>query len=105
MLENLSAVAECRINKGFGIIDFLAEMEEIKPDIFLVNEDGSTPEKTRICAEKGIEYKYMAKYLKGKLTYDELMEQLRISTWQYAKRQRTWNKKYMSFAKLVEVKE
>ena len=56
-----------------------------------------------IIAEKGIEYKYMAKYLKGKITYDELIEQLRITTWQYAKRQRTWNKKYTLFAKLVDV--
>lgn len=56
-------------------------------------------------ADKGIEYKWMAKYLEGKLTYDELVEKLRIATWQYAKRQRTWNKKYMQFAKLIEVKE
>lgn len=56
-------------------------------------------------AEKGIEYKWMAQYLQKKITYDELVEHLRIATWQYAKRQRTWNKKYMSFAKLVEVKD
>ena len=56
MLENLSAVHECRINKGFGIIDFLQELEEIKPDVFLVNEDGATPDKAKICAERGIEY-------------------------------------------------
>ncbi|MFP5041162.1 adenylyltransferase/cytidyltransferase family protein [Parasediminibacterium sp. JCM 36343] len=67
MLENLSAVAECKINKGFGIIDFLGEMEEIKPDIFLVNEDGSTPEKARICAERGIEYKIFPRVPHGDL--------------------------------------
>lgn len=54
-------------------------------------------------ASKGIEYKWMAKYLEQKITYGELVEHLRIATWQYAKRQRTWNKKYESFAKLVEV--
>ncbi len=56
-----------------------------------------------VIASKGIEYKHIAKYLEGIYTYDELVEHLRIATWQYAKRQRTWNKKYMSFAKLVEV--
>lgn len=53
-------------------------------------------------ADKGIEYKWIAKYLEGKLTYDELVEHLRIATWQYAKRQRTWNKKYMPFAILID---
>lgn len=54
-------------------------------------------------AKRGIEYKWMATYLEGAITFDELIEKLRIATWQYAKRQRTWNKKYASFAKIVEV--
>lgn len=54
-------------------------------------------------AKRGIEYKWMAKYLEQEITYDELIEKLRIATWQYAKRQRTWNKKYASFAKIIEV--
>jgi tRNA dimethylallyltransferase len=58
-----------------------------------------------VIAKKGIEYKWMAKYLEREITYDELVEYLRIATWQYAKRQRTWNKKYMGFAKLIEVLE
>lgn len=59
MIKNLSAVKECRINTGFGIIDFLSEIDDLKPDIFLVNEDGATPEKERICNEKKIEYKVL----------------------------------------------
>ncbi len=54
-------------------------------------------------AKRGIEYKWMAKYLEQEITYDELVEKLRIATWQYAKRQRTWNKKYYPFAKIIEV--
>jgi tRNA dimethylallyltransferase len=54
-------------------------------------------------AKRGIEYKWMATYLEGAITYDELIERLRIATWQYAKRQRTWNKKYYPFAKIIEV--
>lgn len=58
-----------------------------------------------VVASKGIEYKWMAKYLEKEISYDELVERLRIATWQYAKRQRTWNKKYYSFAKIIEPKE
>jgi tRNA dimethylallyltransferase len=54
-------------------------------------------------AKRGIEYKWMATYLEGAITFDELIERLRIATWQYAKRQRTWNKKYASFAKIIDV--
>ena len=67
MLENLSSVKECKINRGMGIIDFLEEMDEIHPDIFLVNEDGATPEKARICAERGIEYKIFKRVPHGDL--------------------------------------
>jgi tRNA dimethylallyltransferase len=55
-----------------------------------------------VIASKGIEYKWMAKYLEQEISYEELVERLRIATWQYAKRQRTWNKKYYSFAKIIE---
>ena len=67
MLENLQAVSHCRINNGYGIIDFLEELNEIKPDIFLVNEDGSTPEKAKICADRGIEYKVFHRVPHGDL--------------------------------------
>jgi cytidyltransferase-like protein len=56
MIEALACVHEVRINKGNGIIDFLEELKEIKPDIFIVNEDGHTPVKETICREYGIEY-------------------------------------------------
>ena len=56
MIEALSGVKECRVSRGYGIIDFLDEMEDIKPDIFLVNEDGATPTKAEICKQKNIEY-------------------------------------------------
>lgn len=59
MIEALSGVTECKVNKGFGIIDFLDEIAEIKPDIFLVNEDGSTPTKAEICKQNNIEYRVL----------------------------------------------
>ncbi|WP_207422171.1 adenylyltransferase/cytidyltransferase family protein [Desertivirga brevis] len=56
MIEALAGIKECRVNRGFGIIDFMEELDEIQPDIFLVNEDGATPAKSEICKQKNIEY-------------------------------------------------
>lgn len=42
----------------------------------------------------GLEYRYMAMHLEGELTYEEMVELLNAKIWQYAKRQRTWFKKY-----------
>lgn len=41
-------------------------------------------------AEIGLEYKYVALYLQGKLTKKEMMETLNTKIWQYARRQMTW---------------
>jgi glycerol-3-phosphate cytidylyltransferase-like family protein len=59
MLNALSCVKECRINTGWGIMDFENEINSIAPDIFVVNEDGNTPEKANLCKEKNIEYKIL----------------------------------------------
>lgn len=56
MLEALSCVRKVVINKGDGIMDFTGELGEIKPDIFVVNEDGNTPAKQKLCGELGIDY-------------------------------------------------
>ncbi|RPI00935.1 MAG: cytidyltransferase, partial [Ignavibacteriae bacterium] len=42
MLEALSCVKQCRINSGSGLLDFIDEIKQVKPDIFIVNEDGNT---------------------------------------------------------------
>ena len=55
MIESLACVKECKINKGSGILDFLEELEEIKPNVFVVNEDGNTPNKIELCKTKNIE--------------------------------------------------
>lgn len=43
----------------------------------------------------GLEYKYIAEFLQGKITEKEMIETLKTKIWQYAKRQRTWFKKYL----------
>jgi cytidyltransferase-like protein len=59
MLEALSCVHKVKINSGSGILDFLGDMKSIDPDIFIVNEDGHTPDKEQICNDMGVEYKVL----------------------------------------------
>lgn len=42
----------------------------------------------------GLEYRYIALYLQKKLSKQEMLGELEKAIWQYAKRQRTWFKKY-----------
>lgn len=67
MLEALACVKAVRINKGWGIIDFENELEEIAPDVFVVNEDGHTPAKEALCRQKKIEYKVLNRKPHGDL--------------------------------------
>jgi galactokinase/mevalonate kinase-like predicted kinase len=39
-----------------GLLDFVDELRDIKPDVFVVNEDGAHASKARLCQERGIEY-------------------------------------------------
>ncbi|MBT6169474.1 MAG: adenylyltransferase/cytidyltransferase family protein [Flavobacteriaceae bacterium] len=57
ILESIKFVKECRINKGNGNIDFVEELIDISPDIFIVNEDGNSSTKLELCNDMGIEYK------------------------------------------------
>ena len=56
MLEAVRHVKACRINSGSGIMDFLAELDRVAPEIFIVNEDGNTPAKAELCCKLGIKY-------------------------------------------------
>lgn len=43
--------------------------------------------------ELGLEYRFMADHLTGKLSKEEMLTQLETAIWHYAKRQKTWFKK------------
>lgn len=45
-------------------------------------------------ASIGIEYKETINYLENKISREELIQNIITRSWQYAKRQMTWNKKY-----------
>lgn len=56
MVKALKVVKDAWINAGSGLLDFVDELKELKPDIFFVNTDGHTPAKELLCKEMGIEY-------------------------------------------------
>jgi len=41
----------------------------------------------------GLEYRFLSRYLRGKITKQEMIEQLNTAIWQYARRQKTWFKR------------
>jgi cytidyltransferase-like protein len=56
MVANVACVHQAVISRGSGILDFQPELEAIRPDVFVVNEDGNTPAKRRLCEALGVEY-------------------------------------------------
>ena len=56
MVKSIRYVTDAYINAGNGVMDFIPTVDTLKPDILVVNEDGSSPEKKQFCAERGIEY-------------------------------------------------
>ena len=56
MVKSVSFVKETFISQGSGYLDFEKELREIKPDYFVINEDGNTPAKRALCEEIGVEY-------------------------------------------------
>ncbi len=43
--------------------------------------------------ELGLEYRYVAQYLQGKMSYEEMTTKLEKEIWHFAKRQMTWFKR------------
>lgn len=56
MVQSVSYVKEAIVSRGSGMLDFAEEMDEVQPDLFVVNEDGHIPEKQALCESRGIEY-------------------------------------------------
>lgn len=56
MVKSIRYVKDAFINAGSGIMDFVPTVENLRPDILVVNSDGSSKEKEDYCLEHGIEY-------------------------------------------------
>ncbi len=59
MVGSIRFVREAFVASGSGILDFEPDLERIKPDMFIVNSDGHTEEKERLCKSRGIEYRVL----------------------------------------------
>lgn len=56
MVKSIRYVKEAYINAGSGILDFLPTLDIVNPDILVVNSDGGSEAKRRVCEERGMEY-------------------------------------------------
>lgn len=56
MVKAIRYVKDAYINAGSGVMDFLPTLDIVKPDILLVNAEGSNDDKRRLCEERGMEY-------------------------------------------------
>lgn len=56
IVGSVKYVHEAFISSGSGMLDFEPDLRKIKPDIFIVNTDGHTADKEKLCRELGIEY-------------------------------------------------
>lgn len=57
MVKSIRHVCDAWVNGGSGNLDFMEEIEVLKPDILFVNEDGDHEAKKTLCQQLGIEYK------------------------------------------------
>ena len=56
MVKSIKYVRDAYINSGDGILDLIPTLDIVKPDILVVNSDGGSDSKRRLCEERGIEY-------------------------------------------------
>lgn len=56
LVRSIRYVKEAFINEGSGLMDFVPNVLRLRPDIFVVNEDGDKEQKRTFCREHGIEY-------------------------------------------------
>lgn len=56
IVKSIKYVSEAFLASGSGILDFEPDLVRVKPDIFIVNRDGHTSGKERLCKKAGVEY-------------------------------------------------
>ena len=59
LVQNVKSVKSAFVSNGGGVLDFVADFETVKPDLFCTNPDGHHPSKEAACKERGIEYKVL----------------------------------------------
>ena len=61
MINAIRYVKNAFVNSGSGMLDFEKELKDLKPDCFVVNEDGFSPAKKDLCDSLGIELKELTR--------------------------------------------
>jgi len=56
IVKSIKYVEDAFLASGTGMLDFEPDMKRLKPDIFIVNQDGHTIDKERLCKDLGVEY-------------------------------------------------
>ena len=56
MVKSIGCVTDAFVSRGSGMLDFLEELDELAPEVFVVNRGGDLPEKRHLCEERGIQY-------------------------------------------------
>jgi len=56
MVKSIRYVKDAFINQGSGILDFIPTLDIVRPDILVVNSDGGSDAKRRLCEQRGMEY-------------------------------------------------
>jgi cytidyltransferase-like protein len=56
MVQAVKYVHHARLGSGTGMLDFEPDLAEIRPDYFVVNTDGGSEDKRRLCAKYGVQY-------------------------------------------------
>jgi cytidyltransferase-like protein len=56
MVQAIRYVHKAFVSTGEGYLDYEPDMSELKPDYFVVNEDGHRAEKEELCKKYGVEY-------------------------------------------------
>jgi cytidyltransferase-like protein len=59
VVGSIRFVKRALISSGSGWMDAEPEIDRIKPDIYVVNEDGDVPEKHSFCEARGIQYRIL----------------------------------------------
>ena len=60
-VKSIRFVKQALVSTGHGWLDAEPEILKIKPDMYVVNEDGDKPEKRAFCLDHDIEYKVLSR--------------------------------------------
>jgi cytidyltransferase-like protein len=67
MVKAVNCVTDAFVSGGSGILDFEKELRAMKPDLFVVNVDGNTPQKEALVKSLGIDYLVLERQPHGDL--------------------------------------